>query len=91
MGPFKAPPIAVLHCAPLLTRPKDPQTGEVIVDLSWPHGNSSNHQVCSDSYMGSAFKLTFPMVDDIVSCVACFNGYNAIQNRPSKGFLPLET
>ena len=34
------------------------------MELSWPHGNSVNDQVCNDRYMGTVFKLTFPMVDD---------------------------
>ena len=75
MGPFRKPPIPALHCSPLLTRPKaGSTTRRVIVDLSWPHGNSVNHQVCSDTYMGSVFKLTFPTVDDIVSRVAGMDG-----------------
>ena len=73
MGPFKSPPIAALHCSPLLTRPKAGSTNRrVIVALSWPHGNSVNHQVCSDSYMGSVFKLTFP------------TGFSPLETRPQR-------
>ena len=75
MGPFRTTPIPALHCSPLLTRPKAGSTNRrVIMDLSWPHGNPVNHQDCSDTYMGSVFKLTFPTVDDIVSHVASMDG-----------------
>ena len=54
MGPFKISPISALHCSPKLTRPKTGSTNRrVIGDLSWPHGNSENDNVCKDSYMGT--------------------------------------
>ena len=65
MGPFKIPPISALYCSPMLTRPKTGFTNHrVIVDLSWPHGNSVNDNVSKDSYMGTVFRLKFPTVDD---------------------------
>ena len=39
----------------------------VIVDLSWPKGNSVNDFVNSDEYMGTKFMLTFPSIDDITA------------------------
>ena len=63
-------PLDGLHCSPMLTRPKAGSTNRrVIVDLSWPHGESINDRVCNDKYMGSVFKLKFPTVDDITERV----------------------
>ena len=54
----------------MLTRPKTGKTNRrVIVDLSWPHGNSVNDNVCKDSYMGTVFRLKFSWVDDIIEHV----------------------
>ena len=75
MGPYKTPPITDLHCSPMLSRPKGGSTNRrVIVDLSWPLGKSVNDNVCSNSYMGTMFKLKFPTVDDIVDRVKQLNG-----------------
>ena len=75
LGPFKTSPVDNLHCSPMLTRPKSGSTSRrVIVDLSWPHGNSVNDLVCNDSYLGTSFKLTFPSVDDITARVRKLDG-----------------
>ena len=67
VGPCQKPPFDGLHCSPMLTRPiAGSSNRRVIVDLSWPHGQSVNNRVSSDSYMGSMFKLKFPTVDDIM-------------------------
>ena len=39
----------------------------VIIDLSWPHGASVNSGIDKDTYLDSAFTLTFPTVDHITS------------------------
>ena len=67
-GPFTEKPFKNLHCSPFLTREKpDSENRRVIVDLSWPKGNSVNDFVDSDHYMGTKFMLTFPSIDDITS------------------------
>ena len=39
----------------------------VIIDLSWPKNNSVNAGLDKNSYLGSEFCLTFPIIDDITS------------------------
>ena len=53
------------HCSPLLTRPKDGDKRRVIMDLSYPKGNSVNYFVDKDAFNGTQFTLHFPTVDDI--------------------------
>ena len=67
-GPFTEKPFENLHCSPFITREKpDSENRRVIVDLSWPRGNSVNDFVNSDEYMGTKFMLTFPSIDDITA------------------------
>ena len=52
--------------SPLSTRPKKNSTERrVILDLSYPEGNSVNEGIQKDYYMGMPAKLTFPRVDDL--------------------------
>ena len=44
------------------------------MNFSWPHGESINDKVSSDQYMGTLFKLKFPMVDDITDRITQLNG-----------------
>ena len=68
MGPFKSKTIPNSHSSPFMTRPKpDFDTRRVIVNLSWPIGNSINDGVENIAYMGSEFKLNFPSIDDLTS------------------------
>ena len=65
LGPFKHPPIEKLHTSPFMTRDKPNMANRrVIIDLSWPHGNSVNAGVSSDKYLGTEFVLTYPSVDN---------------------------
>ena len=66
LGPFTDPPIDNLHISPFMTRDKSSSTNRrVIIDLSWPLGNSVNSGVGSDSYLGTDFVLTYPSVHNI--------------------------
>ena len=66
LGPFKEPPMQNLHFSPFMTRHKpNSDTRRVIVDLSWPRGESVNAGVEKDAYLGADFKLTFPSIDDL--------------------------
>ena len=66
IGPFQEPPIANLHYSPFMTRHKpNSDTRRVILDLSWPRGESVNVGVEKDGYLGADFKLTFPSIDDL--------------------------
>ena len=55
-----------------MTRPKDNGSRRVILDLSYPHGNSVNSHVNANKFDESAFVLKFPNIDhiaeDIVRC-----------------------
>ena len=49
----------------LSTRPKkDSEERRILLDLSFPIGNSVNDGIQKDAYMGWPAKLTFPKVDD---------------------------
>ena len=66
LGPFKNSPIENLHVSPFLTHDKPGGSHRrVIVDLSFPHGYSVNVGVQSDTYLGTAFLLTLPTIDNI--------------------------
>ena len=66
MGPYARIPFqGKVGIAPLSTRPKkDSQERRVILDLSFPRGNSVNDGMTKDTYLGFEAKLTFPKVDD---------------------------
>ena len=59
-----------LHISPFLTREKPGASHRrVIVDLSFPHGNSVNNGVQSDKYLGTPFLLTLPTINNITNQV----------------------
>ena len=66
MGPYRKIPFQQkVGVSPLSTRPKkDSAERRVILDLSFPVGNSVNDGILKDNYMGLPAKLTFPRVDD---------------------------
>ena len=66
LGPFKNPPIEHLHTSQFMTRDKpNSEYRRVIIDLSWPLGESVNAGVPTDKYLGMEFVLTYPLVDNI--------------------------
>ena len=70
MGPILnwggAPEHDLIHYSPLLTRPKDHNKRCLILDLSYPKGQSLNDQIDRHLFDGSPFCLKFPSVDDII-------------------------
>ena len=66
MGPYdKIPFRSKVGISPLSTRPKkNTQDRRVILDLSFPPGESVNDGMLKDNYLGFQAKLTFPGVDD---------------------------
>ena len=65
-GPFKEPPFPC-HISPILTREKPNSSNRrVILELSFPVGQSVNDGVAKDKYLNSYFELKYPSVDDIV-------------------------
>ena len=65
MGPYKKIPFKdKVGISPLSTRPKrDSQDRRVILDLSFPLGDSVNDGIPKDTYMGFAANLSFPKMD----------------------------
>ena len=69
MGPFDVPPFP-LHISPFLTREKPgSDTRRTIMDLSWPKSHSVNDGVINNEYLGTAFHLHYPSIDDFVKRV----------------------
>ena len=67
IGPFKELPFHC-HISPFLTREKQNSVNRrVIVDLSFPVGQSVNDGVPHDRYLGTYFELNYPSVDTIVN------------------------
>ena len=68
LGPFDIPPITDLHVSPFMTREKPGAPHRrVIIDLSFPAGESVNTGVDPDQYLGLKFLLTLPTIDTITS------------------------
>ena len=67
LGPLSSPPCDHFHCSPLLTRPKDGDKCRVILNLSYPKGNSINDHVDKQHFDHNKFILKFPTIDDIAN------------------------
>ena len=66
LGPFKAKPIKNLHISPMMTMEKPNATHRrVLIDLSFPQGQSVNAGIPRDQYLGTPFILKLPTVDTI--------------------------
>ena len=66
VGPIEEIPFEKLHVSPLMARDKPDGGVRVIVDLSWPLGQSVNSCVPTDVYDGIPFTLKYPTVDNVV-------------------------
>ena len=68
VGPYKNKPFgSITHISPFITRDKpDSSKRRVIIDLSWPHNGSVNCFTPGNQYLGTAFKLLYPTVDNFV-------------------------
>lgn len=64
LGPFDTRPLEPLHVSPLMSRDKPNGKKRIIVDLSYPPGQSVNDKVTED-YDGVPFKLSYPSIDSI--------------------------
>ena len=67
LGPVDKVEFDEFHCSPLLTRPKEGNKRRIILDLSYPKGNSVNDTVNRSYFDGYPFLLKFPTIDDIVN------------------------
>ena len=65
-GPFKNSPFNQTHYSPLMARDKPDGGVRIIVDLSWPIGQSVNSCVATDIYDNIPFKLQYPTIDQVV-------------------------
>ena len=70
VGPLEDWPFPRLHVSPMMTRPKSDGTRRIIVDLSWPHGNSVNSYIPDNVFDDVEFTLRYPTVDHIVEQIA---------------------
>ena len=66
VGPFKDHPCPDGHISPFMSREKpDSSNRHVIIDLSWPLGQSVNSGIDKTTYLGTDFNLVLPTVDHI--------------------------
>ena len=69
-GPYMEPSVNNLHISPFMTRDKSSSDKRrVIIDLSWPKGQSVNSGAELDRYFGTEFVLTYPSIDNITNQV----------------------
>ena len=66
LGPSNNIQSSHYNCSPLLTRPKDTNHRRVILNLSYPKGQSLNDAVDKLNFDSRPFTRKFPSVDDIV-------------------------
>ena len=70
LGPFTDPPLPNSHHSPFMTREKPGAPHRrVIIDLSYPKGQSINAGISKDTYLGTPFILTLPTIDTVTSAV----------------------
>ena len=71
VGPFVNNPFPIpCNLNPLNSVPKrDSNERRIIVDLSFPKGDSVNATIPKNSYLGEPFHLTFPTVDALIAMV----------------------
>ncbi len=70
LGPLTGNPFgSEAGVSPLNTRPRpdEPDRPRVIMDLSYPPGAAVNDGINMELYLGDAFCLTYPMVDDMAA------------------------
>ena len=70
LRPFQYPPIKDLYISLMMTRekPKAPHR-RVIIDLSFPFGQSVNSSISKDTYLGTPFLLKIPTIDTVTDQV----------------------
>ena len=71
MGPFNIPPfMGRIGISPLSTRPKKNSSApQVILNLSYPEGNSINNGIDKNFYCGKSVQLTYPTIDTLLQCI----------------------
>ena len=66
LGPQDSVDHPEYHCSPLMSRPKEGDNRRVILDLSYPRGQSLNDHVSKDRFDGNLFALKLPSIDNVV-------------------------
>ena len=70
LGPYDTKHINNLHISPMMTREKpNAPSRRVIIDLSFPQGQSVNAGIPKDQYLFTPFVLKLPTVDTIIDQV----------------------
>lgn len=71
IGPFKTCPFSNgIKISPLNSVPKkDTTERRVILDLSYPKGNSVNDLISKDFYLDNKIDLVYPKVDDLIQLI----------------------
>ncbi|MES9902603.1 MAG: hypothetical protein ABW168_07960 [Sedimenticola sp.] len=72
LGPFKHNPFkkSAMILSPLNSVPKNnTEERRIILDLSFPKGNSVNDSIVKDIYLGDKVSLIYPKVDDFVELI----------------------
>lgn len=65
LGPYAEPPFNYMVTIPLMSRPKkNSDSRRIIMDFSFPEGQSVNSGIPKYSYLGNPYKLQYPTVDD---------------------------
>ena len=68
LGPYACNPFACeVVLSPLNSVPKGDSEHRIIIDLSWPVGSSVNDGIPSKQYLGVAFQLVYPTMDDVAT------------------------
>ena len=70
VGPFDIPPFEKLHVSPMMTRPKPDGSCGIIVDMSWPQGDSVNSHIPDGVFDDMTFQLKYPTVDHIITQIS---------------------
>ena len=70
VGPFDSPPFKKLHVTPMMTRPKPDGSRRIIVDMSWPQGESVNSHIPDGVFDDMTFQLKYPTIDNIVTQIS---------------------
>ena len=69
LGPVPIVTHSQYHCSPLMSQPKDGSRRRIILDLSYPKGNSLNYHVNRQQFDNCNFCLRFLTIDNIVESV----------------------
>ena len=86
LGPFHSQSFKEFHVGLLMTRPKENSEARgVIMDLSFPAGNSANSGIKTDIHFGKPYQIHIPTVDNMAERVSQLK--TACKRRTSAGII----